>query len=177
MTTPQKVVAVTGSSGHLGAKLMEHLEDAPWLAKLMAFDLLPLGAPVHNIAAFRKDVSLPISEELIRHRASAVVHLAFEWRSGMRRRERKARSVPALHESGKVAGADDPPDDGGRPNHLVTGFRRSVHHWCILRRRHPARLIEAPSPRRSSQLLLQDTPGSVDVPIVRTTVDLPTVVE
>ena len=87
MTTAQKVVAVTGSSGHLGAKLLEHLEEIPGLGKLVAFDLKPLRAPVHNIAAIRKDVTEPISEELANHRVNTLVHLAFEWRGGMRRRE------------------------------------------------------------------------------------------
>ena len=87
MTTAQKVVAVTGSSGHLGAKLLEHLEEIQSLGKLVAFDLKPLRAPVHNITAYRKDVTGPLYEELARHRVNTLVHLAFEWRSGMRRRE------------------------------------------------------------------------------------------
>ena len=87
MTTARKVVGVTGSSGHLGAKLLEHLEEIPGLGKLVAFDLQPLRAPVHNIAAIRKDVTEPISEELANHRVNTLVHLAFDWRGGMRRRE------------------------------------------------------------------------------------------
>ena len=92
MTTPQRVVAVTGSSGHLGTKLLEHLEEMPGLGKLVAFDVKPLRAPVHNIAVYRKDVAEPITEELASHRVTTLVHFAFEWRSGMRRRDAAAMS-------------------------------------------------------------------------------------
>ena len=92
MTTQQKVVAVTGSSGHIGAKLLEHLEEMPGLGKLVAFDTRPLRAPVHNIAAFRRDVAEPIHEELAQHGVTTLVHLAFAWRSGLKRREAAANS-------------------------------------------------------------------------------------
>jgi UDP-glucose 4-epimerase len=88
----QKVVAITGSSGHLGAKLLEHLEEIQGLGKLVAFDLKPLRAPVHNIAAFRNDVTKPINEELAGNRVDTLVHLAFEWQSGLRRRDATATS-------------------------------------------------------------------------------------
>ena len=87
MTSQQKVVAITGSSGHLGAKLLEHLEDVPGIGKLVAFDTRPLRAPVRNIAAFRNDVSKSIYAELDWFRVTALVHLAFQWRKGLRRRE------------------------------------------------------------------------------------------
>ena len=87
MTSQQKVVAITGSSGDLGTKFLEHLEDTPGLGKLVAFDVRPLRAPVHNIAAFRKDVTGSIQVELDRHRVTTLVHLAFQWGKGLRRRE------------------------------------------------------------------------------------------
>lgn len=87
MTSQQKVVAITGSSGHLGSKLLEHLEDMPGLGKLIAFDTRPLRAPVHNIAAFRRDVTESIQGELDRFGVTTLVHLAFQWRKGLRRRE------------------------------------------------------------------------------------------
>ena len=93
MTTPQKVVAVTGSSGHLGAKLLEHLEETPGLGKLVAFDLRPLRAPVHNIAAYRMDVTEGINEELARHGVTTLVHLAFQWQGGLRRRDADLMSL------------------------------------------------------------------------------------
>ena len=97
MTTQQRVVAVTGSSGHIGAKLLEHLEETPGLGKLVAFDDQPLRAPVHNIAAFRGGVGRPIlkspiHETLLRQRVTTLVHLAFAWRSGLKRREANAMS-------------------------------------------------------------------------------------
>ena len=87
MTLQQRVVAITGSSGHLGSKLLEHLEDMPGLGKLVAFDTRPLRVPVHNIAAFRRDVTESIQGELDRFGVTTVVHLAFQWRKGLRRRE------------------------------------------------------------------------------------------
>ncbi len=92
MTTRRKVVAVTGSSGHIGAKLLEHLEEIPGLGKMVAFDLRPLRSPVHNIAAYRQDVTQPIHGELTKHGVSTLVHLAFAWRSGLLRREANAVS-------------------------------------------------------------------------------------
>lgn len=87
MTSQQRVVAITGSSGHLGSKLLEHLEDMPGLGKLVAFDTRPLRAPVHNIAAFRRDVTGSIQGELDSFRVTTLVHLAFQWRKGLKRRE------------------------------------------------------------------------------------------
>lgn len=92
MTSEQKVVAVTGSSGHIGVKLLEHLEDTPGLGKLVAFDHKPLRAPVHNIAAYRLDVAGSIADELTRHRVTTVVHLASTWRRGVGRRDAAAVS-------------------------------------------------------------------------------------
>ena len=92
MTSRQKVVAVTGSSGHIGAKLLEHLEETPGLGKLVAFDLRPLRSPVHNIAVYRQDVSQPIHSHLTRHGVTTLVHLAFAWRSGLLRGEANAMS-------------------------------------------------------------------------------------
>ena len=109
-TTPQKVVAVTGSSGHIGTKLLEHLEETPGLGKLVAFDVRPLGAPVHNIAAYRKDVAQSIQEELARHRVTTLVHLGFQWESRLKRRdasvmsERNAAMVQSVIESCREAG-------------------------------------------------------------------------
>ncbi len=92
MTFQRKVVAITGSSGHLGARLLEHLEDVPGLGKLVGFDVKPLRAPVHNIAVYRKDVRESMAEELDRHRVTTLVHLAFEWGTGLRRRQAAAIS-------------------------------------------------------------------------------------
>ena len=87
MTTQRKAVAVTGSSGYIGAKLLEHLEETPGLGKLVTFDIRPMAAPVHNIAAYRRDVANPIDEELNLHRASTLAHLAFARRASPNRRD------------------------------------------------------------------------------------------
>ena len=92
MTTQRKVVAVTGSSGYIGAKLLEHLEEMPGLGKLVTFDTQPMAAPIHNIAAYRRDVTARIDEELNRHRVNTLVHLAFSLRAGLSRRDGAAAS-------------------------------------------------------------------------------------
>ena len=87
MTTRPKVVAVTGSSGYIGSKLLEHLEESPDVGRLVTFDVRPVPAPIHNVAAFRQDINAPIDEELTRYRVDTLVHLAFVRRSRGNRRE------------------------------------------------------------------------------------------
>lgn len=92
MTTQRKVVAVTGSSGYIGAKLLDHLEETPGLGKLVMFDTQPMRAPIHNVASYRRDVSAPIDEELNLHQVNTLVHLAFARRSSPSRRDKAAAS-------------------------------------------------------------------------------------
>jgi UDP-glucose 4-epimerase len=84
-----KVVAVTGASGYIGSRLLRQLEDEPpgVVEKLIAFDLKPPSAPIHNIAVYRRDVSRPIEEALRRHRVTTLAHLAFTRNRGYNRRE------------------------------------------------------------------------------------------
>ena len=82
MTTQFKTVAVTGSSGYIGAKLLEHLEEEPAINRIVSFDVRPMPVPIHNIAAFRRDVTTPISEELRQYRVDTLVHLAFSREEG-----------------------------------------------------------------------------------------------
>ena len=92
MAIQRKVVAVTGASGYIGAKLLEHLEETPGLGRLVIFDIRPMAAPVHNIASYRRDVVGPIYEELNLHRVSTLVHLAFARRASPNRRDGAAAS-------------------------------------------------------------------------------------
>ncbi len=92
MATQRKVVAVTGSSGYIGAKLLEHLEETPGQSKLVTFDTRPMPAPIHNIAAYRRDVTTRIDEELNLHRVNTLVHLAFARRTSPNRRDGAAAS-------------------------------------------------------------------------------------
>ena len=89
-TRPGKVVAVTGASGYIGSKLLQHLEAEPDVRRLVAFDSRPLTAPIHNIAAYRKDVSSPIGDDLDHQNVTTLVHLAFNSSPASNRREAAA---------------------------------------------------------------------------------------
>jgi len=97
MAQQGKVVAVTGASGYIGTKLLERLEQEPFLRKLVAFDINPPPVPIHNFASYRKDVSQPIDEELNDQGATTLVHLAFNAGRGANRREVEAISQENLN--------------------------------------------------------------------------------
>jgi len=86
------VVAVTGSAGYIGTRLLQQLEDADRVAKLVAIDVKPLAMPFHNIDAYRLDITQPIDAVFHDHRVSTVVHLAFDMRPG-----RNAQEAQAIH--------------------------------------------------------------------------------
>jgi UDP-glucose 4-epimerase len=78
------VVAVTGASGYIGTRLLQELEQ---LHKLVAIDTRPVTFPIHNRAAYRRDVTEAIDDILLHHRATTLVHLAFVARRGSNRGE------------------------------------------------------------------------------------------
>jgi UDP-glucose 4-epimerase len=93
------VVAVTGASGYIGSRLLLELEEEN-LAKLVAFDTSPLRQPIHNIAVYRQDVRKSIEAALRQHRVDALVHLAFDGRRGLNRRqirEIRVNNLQTLH--------------------------------------------------------------------------------
>ena len=87
MSTTPTVVAVTGASGYIGTRLLQELEEQEEPHKLVAIDTRPLPFPILNVAAYRRDVTEPIAEVLLHHRATTLVHLAFVARRGRNRRE------------------------------------------------------------------------------------------
>ena len=82
-----RVVAVTGASGYIGTRLLRVLENDGGLGKIVAIDTRPPAVPVHNMAAYRRDVADTIEDVLSRHRVSTLVHLAFDSRRGRNGRE------------------------------------------------------------------------------------------
>ncbi|PKB64568.1 MAG: hypothetical protein BZY80_02455 [SAR202 cluster bacterium Io17-Chloro-G2] len=87
MTTHPTAVAVTGASGYIGTSLLRQLEEKGSLDKLVAIDSQPLPFPIHNITAYRRNVTQPIDDALLEHHVSTLVHLAFISRRGRNRRE------------------------------------------------------------------------------------------
>ncbi len=101
MEQQDRVVAVTGAAGYLGSRLLQNLEERPGHRRLVAFDIRPLSSPIHNVSAYRKDVSEPIDATLLRHQTAALVHLAFDPSRGRNRREVAAirqRNLDTLRE-------------------------------------------------------------------------------
>lgn len=82
-----RVVAVTGASGYIGARLLRVLENGDGIGKIVAIDTRSPAVPVHNMAAYRRDVADTIEDVLSRHRVSTLVHLAFDARCGRNSRE------------------------------------------------------------------------------------------
>ena len=87
MQQPSKVIAITGAAGYIGSRLLQELEGNGEQRKLVAFDTRPLAFPIHNVAAYRHDVTEPIDDTLYGHRVTTIVHLAFNARRGRNRRE------------------------------------------------------------------------------------------
>ncbi len=104
MTTQPKTVAVTGSSGYIGAKLLEHLEEEPAINRVVTFDVRPVPAPFHNIAAFRRDVATPIDEELTQYRVDTLVHLASSREEGSEASLENQQMLQSVLESCRLAG-------------------------------------------------------------------------
>lgn len=81
-----RVVAVTGASGYIGARLLRELEEVG-LDKLVAIDLRPLQNPVHNTVFLQRSVLQPLGEAFRDHKVDTVVHLAFVMRPGRKPNE------------------------------------------------------------------------------------------
>ena len=87
MQTNNRVVAITGAAGYVGTRLLHNLEEAGEQPKLVAIDTRPLAFPIHNVAAYRRDVMEPIDDALLQHRVTSLVQLVFIARRGRNRRE------------------------------------------------------------------------------------------
>lgn len=86
MVENSKIVAVTGASGYIGARLLRELEEEN-LERLVAIDIKPPPMPVHNVAVYRQDVGRLFDGPLRQRRVTTLVHLAFVLNRGRNRRE------------------------------------------------------------------------------------------
>lgn len=87
MADPPPAVAITGSSGYIGSRLLQELESDTTLQKSVAIDNRPLPMPYHNVAARRLDVTQPLDDTFREQRVNTVVHLAFILKPGRNKRE------------------------------------------------------------------------------------------
>ncbi len=100
MTEATKVVAITGASGYIGARLLRHLGEEGDVGKLVAMDTRPLPLAVHDATVYDRDVTAPIDDALGHHQVTSLVHLAFTSRQGRTRQEVRAirqANLKALH--------------------------------------------------------------------------------
>ena len=82
MQQADRVIAVTGAAGAVGRRLLLELEENGDQREIVAFDIMPLAFPVHNVSAYRRDLAEPVDDVLQTRRVTTVVHLAFDARRG-----------------------------------------------------------------------------------------------
>ena len=87
MADPPPAVAITGSSGYIGSRLLQELESDETLQKSVAIDNRPLPMPYHNVAAKRLDVTQPLDDTFREQRVNTVVHLAYILKPGRNKRD------------------------------------------------------------------------------------------
>jgi UDP-glucose 4-epimerase len=73
-----KTLAVTGCSGYIGGRIMEHLEEADWAGKVIGIDVKPPAKWWKKLEFYPLDVRSPELLSLLRdNRPQVLVHLAF----------------------------------------------------------------------------------------------------
>ena len=87
MNNRSTVVAVTGASGYIGARLLQELEGEEDLGRVVAIDTRSLPFPFHNVTTERRDVTSALDDTFREHRVDTVVHLAFILRPGHNHKE------------------------------------------------------------------------------------------
>lgn len=98
MVDPPRVVAVTGASGYIGARLLEVLEDEESLENIVAVDLRSPPGPFHNLISRRHDITEPVGDLFRELGVHTVVHLAFNKRTG--RNDKEVENIRRTNLSG-----------------------------------------------------------------------------
>lgn len=92
-------VAVTGSSGYIGAALIHKLEEQDWVENILAIDIRPPHQSFSSKVTFvKQNVRSSMSDLFRKHSIDTVVHLAFVLKPGHNEREIRAVNVEGTHQ-------------------------------------------------------------------------------
>ena len=70
-------IAVTGASGYIGRRLIDHIVADPAVEKVLALDIRALEHPSPRVTFVRHDVTAPMGALFRQHGIQAAAHLAF----------------------------------------------------------------------------------------------------
>jgi UDP-glucose 4-epimerase len=72
-----KRIAITGSSGYIGQRLIAWLEAGPAVEYILALDVRPMTCASPKVTVVQHDVTQPMESLFAEHNVEAAVHLAF----------------------------------------------------------------------------------------------------
>ncbi len=84
MAEAPRRIAITGASGYIGTRLIEHLRRDPSIERILALDLRPIPSS-EKVVSLIRDVSQPLGNLFAQHSIQGVIHLAFILRPGCNR--------------------------------------------------------------------------------------------
>lgn len=75
--SPMKTVLITGSSGYIGSKLVESLQQNDRVEKIVGLDLKPSPKAQPKMHFYCRDIREPLNDLLDSHRIDTVIHTAY----------------------------------------------------------------------------------------------------
>ncbi|NOX62685.1 MAG: NAD-dependent epimerase/dehydratase family protein [Chloroflexi bacterium] len=70
-------IAITGASGYIGQRLLQHLSQDRSVERILALDIRPSAYRHEKVEFVRHDVTQPMNDLFVRHGVDMAVHLAF----------------------------------------------------------------------------------------------------